>query len=323
LLVALLSVSLTQMPFSSAGRAAAQEPARDQEKATRPESQGPSARPMTIPIGIRVRGGKPEFEIRTLDLNVNEDGEPQTILYIRPVSTTSPITIQILFQDDLVNTAANEIKPLAEFIRQLPKGSRVMVAYVRSGTLDVRQKFTQDLEKAANALRIPMGLASAAPYNPYVEVLEALKRFDSQPSGRRAMLLVSDGLDLSRGIDSSSPAQSLDLQRAIGQAQKRSVAIYSFFVPSVTLNNLNNQALTANAQGSLQRLSDETGGKALFQGTSAPVSFDPFLRDLGESLDRQVALTYLSTHPRKGFHKIQIRSLTPGVDISYPAGYSN
>src|SRR5206468_8934482 len=121
----------------------------------------------------------------------------------------------------------------AEFVRQLPKGSRIMIGYIRTGTLQVRQKFTTDLEKASKSLRPPTGFASAAPYNPYVEVIEAVKRFESQPAGRRAILLLSDGLDISRGVDSSAPTQSVDLQRAINEAQRRSIAVYGFYAPSL------------------------------------------------------------------------------------------
>jgi hypothetical protein len=153
----------------------------------------------------------------------------------------------------------------------------------------VRQKFTTDLDKAAKALRPPVGFASAAPFNPYVEVIEAIKRFDAQPSGRRAILLVSDGLDVSRGVDSSSATQSLDLQRAINQAQRKGIAVYAFNAPTVGTKN---SILTTSAQGALNRLADETGGRAFFQGTGVPVSFDPFIRELGVLLEKQVALTY-------------------------------
>jgi hypothetical protein len=194
-----------------------------------------------------------------------------------------------------------------------------MIGYIRTGSIQVKQKFTTDLEKAAKALRGPVGFPSAAPYNPYVEVIEALKKFDAQPLGRRAVLLVSDGLDVSRGIDSSSPGQSIDLQRAISDAQRRSVAIYGFYAP--TQAAASNSLLAANAQSSLLRLSSETGGHAFFQGTGAPVSFDPFIKELDIALDRQAALTFLSTHLNKGFHRIEINSVTPGVKIAYPSGY--
>jgi len=254
-----------------------------------------------------------------IDLTVTEDGEPQTVLSIRAIGTSSPLTLAVLIQDDLVSSVGNEIKPLRDFINRLPRGSRVLVGYVRSGSLQVRQKFTSDLEKAAKALRPPVGFASAAPYNPYVEVIEAIRRFDSQPSGRRAILLVSDGLDLSHGLDSSSAGQSLDLQRAIAEAQRRSIAVYAFYAPTVGGRD---PILAANAQGSLLRLAEETGGRAFFQGTGAPVSFDPFIKELATSLDKQIALTYLSTHTEKGFHRIQVRSLSAGVQIDHPSGYT-
>ena len=278
------------------------------------------ARPVTIPLTIKVKGTPREVELQTVDLTVTEDGDPQTVLSIRALGTNSPLNLFLLIQDDIVPSIGLEIRPLAEFIRNLPRGSRVSIGYVRTGTLQVRQKFTLDLERAAKSLRIPQGLAGVAPYNPYVEVIEALKRFDSQPAGRRAILLVSDGLDISRGLSSSSPGQSLDLQRAITEAQRRGVAIYSFFAPTTT--SLGNMLLQTNAQGSLQRLSDETGGQAFFQGRGVPTSFEPFIKELTATLDRQIALTYLSTHPERGFHRVKISSSRPDVDVNYPSGYT-
>ena len=283
-------------------------------------SSGDSARPVTIPITIKVKGTPPEVELQTVDLAVTEDGDPQTILSIRAMGTNSPINLFVLIQDDVVPSIGLEMKYLGEFIRRLPRGSRVAVGYLRTGSLQLRQKFTSDLDKAAKALRIPLGLASAAPFNPYVEVIEALRRFDSQPAGRRAILLVSDGLDISRGTDTSLAGQSLDLQRAITEAQRRSVAIYSFFAPTQT--SVMNVSLTSNAQSSLRRLSDETGGRAFFQGLGVPTSFDPFIKELNAALDRQIALTYLSTHPGKGFHRLKITTSRPDVEVDYPAGYS-
>jgi VWFA-related protein len=284
-------------------------------------SSGSPARPVIIPLTVRVKGqvAPSELELQTVDLAVREDGEPQTILSVRAMGTNSPINLIMLIQDDVVPSIGLEMKSLAAFIRRLPRGSRVSVGYLRTGSLQVHQKFTADLEKVAKSLRVPIGVASVAPYNPYVEVIEALKRFDAQPAGRRAILVVSDGLDVSHGVESSSPTQSLDLQRAITEAQRRSVAVYSFYAPTALTTTDGN--LIANGQSSLQKLSDETGGRAFFQGLGVPTSFDPFIKGLNAALDRQIALTYLSTHLNKGFHRVKITSSTPGVEVNYPAGY--
>lgn len=284
-------------------------------------SAGSPGKPVTIPVTIRLKEKtQSESELQNIDLTIREDGDPQTLISIRAMVTNAPITLALLIQEDLVPSVSNEIKPLAEFLRKLPRGSRVMVGYLRAGSMQVRQKFTTDLEKAAKALRPPIGFANAGPYNPYVEVIEAIRRFESQPAGRRAILLVSDGLDISHGVDSSSPTQSLDLQRAINEAQRRSIAVYGFYAP--TLSAESNPILVGNAQSSLLRLSTETGGHAFFQGTGAPVSFDPFIRELDQTLEKQVALTFLSTHLKKGFHRLEVRSLTPGVRIAFPSGYT-
>jgi hypothetical protein len=278
-----------------------------------------TGRPMTIPLTIRVNAEQEIPELQNIDLTVSEDGEPQTILSIRGMGTNSPITLAVLIQEDLVPPVGNEIKSLAEFIRRLPRGSRVMIGYLRTGSLQVRQKFTNDLEKAAKSLRPPSGFATAGPYNPYVEVIEALRKFESQPLGRRAILLVSDGLDISRGVDSSAPTQSLDLQRAVNESQRRGVAIYGFYAPTLAAEA--NRLLAGNAQSSLLRLSNETGGIAFFQGLGAAVSFEPFIRELDVALQKQAALTFLSTHLNKGFHRIEVRSATPGVRVAFPSGY--
>ena len=277
-----------------------------------------TGKPVTIPLTIRTGSDRELPELQNIDLVVSEDGEPQQILSVRGMGT-NPITLAVLIQDDLVSSVANEIKPLAEFIRSLPKGSRVMIGYLRTGSMQVKQKFTSDLERAAKSMRPPSGFAGLGPYNPYVEVVDALKKFEAQPLGRRAILLVSDGLDISRGVDSSAPTQSIDLQRAINEAQRRGVAIYGFYSP--TFASAANRTLAGNAQSSLLRLSNETGGLAFFQGMGAPVSFEPFIRELDVSLQKQAALTFLSTHLDKGFHKIEVKSATPGVRIAVPSGY--
>lgn len=276
-------------------------------------------RTVTIPVTLRLPERAQQAEVSYLDdLQIFEDGERQEILAIRGAGR-SPLTLAVLIQDDLVSSVSNEIRGMAAFIRKLPPGSRVMVGYLSSGSLRVRQKLTNDLERAAKSLRIPLSSTAASPYNPFSLTRDAVKRFESQPVGRRAVLVVSDGIDLSRGLANSSPAQSLDLQRLINEAQRLGVPIYTMYAPSVGGGDL---SLVSNGQSSLQRLSDETGGRAFFQGSGAPVSLDPYLREVDALLSRQFALTYLSTHPDKGFHKVRVVANTGDAEIFYPKGYT-
>lgn len=201
---------------------------------------------------------------------------------------SEPLNIAILIQDDLISQVGNELGVTRDFIRSLPTGSRVMVGYVTTGTLQVRQPFTNDLDKAAMSLRIPRSSTSASPYNPYVEVIEALRSFNAETKGRNALLLISDGLDTSRGFDATSSAHTLDLERAIKQANERNVAVYTFYAPSVGLTSHSSLAASY-GQSSLNRLADDTGGKAFFQGSTGFVTFDSYFEHLRRTLNEQYA----------------------------------
>jgi hypothetical protein len=196
-----------------------------------------------------------------------------------------PVNLAVLIQDDLVSRVGNELRVTAEFIRDLPEGSNVMVGYIRSGSLQVRQPFTTDLAAAAKALRIPVGSTSVAPYNPYVQVRDALKLFPEGGGNRNALLLVSDGLDTSRGFDYSTSVDSIDLNRAVREAKNRDVSVYSFFAPTAGLTSWNSRAVSF-GQSALNRVSDETGGRAFFQGSDF-VTFNAYFSRLTKTLNEQ------------------------------------
>ena len=283
----------------------------------------PSVRTVTIPISIftkkELRERQTEELVQADRLIVKEDKDEQQILSIRSVSDT-PLSIAILVQDDLTTNFNVQIDDIKQFIRGLPKGTRVMVAYLRGGAPQIRQRFTDDLESAAKSLRIVAGSSSLAPRSPFGGVSDVLSRFDGVPSGRRAILLFSDGLDTSNGLNLASISQSYDLDQAILKAQRRSIAVYSFYSPT-TLTESGNSILTLGAQGALAKLSDETGGRSFGSGSFAPVSYLPYFRELNLTLSRQFALSYISTHMKKRYYKISVTSTNPEVKIEHPRGY--
>src|SRR5258707_3686034 len=200
----------------------------------------------------------------------------------------TPLNIAVLIQDDLTSRVGNELGVTRDFIRSLPAGSRVMVGYITAGSLQVRQPFTTDLSRAANSLRIPIASTSASPYNPYVRVIEALQKFDSSLQGPNAVLLISDGLDISRGFDPTAAGHTIDIDRTISEANRRNTAIFSFYAPSVGLTSRSYLAASY-GQSSLNRVSHDTGGRAFFQGTTGFVTFDSYFNRLRAELNRQYA----------------------------------
>jgi len=233
-----------------------------------------------VSLAVLVAIALSAFATASARTSKNEDQRKQEIL--------EPLNIAVLIQDDLISQVSNEIGVTRDFIRSLPKGSRVMVGYITSGTLQIRQPFTTDVDKAAQSLRIPTASLSSAPFNPYVEVIEALRQFDSSWSSANAVLLISDGLDVSRGFDSTAAGHTLDIERAIREANKRRVSVFSFYAPSVGLTSRSRLAASY-GQSSLNRLAHDTGGKAFFQGTTGFVTFDSYFNRLRQALNQQVA----------------------------------
>src|SRR5215217_4061940 len=214
--------------------------------------------------------------------NVSKDNEQASLQGIEPLN------LAVLIQDDLVSQVANELGVTRDFIRSLPPGSRVMVGYITTGSLQVRQPFTTDLEKAAKSLRIPTASRGSSAFNPYVEGLEALRKFESGWSNANAVLLISDGLDTSHRFDSTAAGHTIDIERTISAANKRRVSVFSFYAPSVGLTSQSRLAASY-GQSSLNRLSNDTGGRAFFQGTTGFVTFDSYFSRLRETLNRQYA----------------------------------
>lgn len=288
----------------------------------RSKSSSPQVRTMTIPVTFYAKDrSKDQLQSEFLEVGsivVKEDDQPQTILSVRSITST-PLYLAVLIQDDLTDNINLQLKDIAKFIRAMPAESRVMVAYLRPGSIQIRQKFTNDLEKAANSLRIVSG-GGVGPRSPYSALEDALERFDALPTGRRAVLFVSDGLDATEGLRNITSGFTADLDRAILKAQRKGVAVYSFYNAG-PLTAPGNQRFIMAGQGALSKLSQETGGRAFFQGSFSPISFDPFFRELDVLLKRQFALTYLSTHMQKGYHKVQVLSTNPEVGVEHPAGY--
>jgi len=274
---------------------------------------------VTIPVTVHPHNARTRTAARDLTadaLVVKEDDREQPISAVRGPSE-SPLVLAVLIQDDLVSRVNLELEGLRRFIRNLPPGSRVLTAYLTVGTVRVMQDFTEDRGAAATSLRILQG-ASAAPFNPYMGVTDVVRRFGEQPEGRRAVLLVSDGLDVSRGLSLPDTLNSIDLARAIREAQRRGVTVFPMYAPSAGLTSVSR--LAANyGQGALNRLADETGGMAFFSGFTF-VSLEPYLKELRELLSRQWLVSYRSTGTEPGFRKIKVTTQLD-LHLHYPEGY--
>src|SRR5215472_5720958 len=179
--------------------------------------------------------------------------------------------LAVLIDDSLDTSAASQWNDLKEFLTAQPESTYELVAYARNATAMVAQDFTNDHALAAKALRIPLGTFGAYG-SPYLSLLDLMKRWQST-GDRRSILLVSSGIDYFRG---GFTLRSPDLDSVIERAEKGNINVWSIYSPAAGHRSHSFFRIN-NAQSNLSALADETGAESYFLGTSAPVSFKPYL----------------------------------------------
>jgi hypothetical protein len=83
------------------------------------------------------------------------------------------------------------------FIEAQPATTLVGVGYMSNATVRIAQDLTNDHGKAAQALRLPLGNPGAYG-SPYLSLADLVKRWPDD-TGRRQVLLITDGVDRFRG----------------------------------------------------------------------------------------------------------------------------
>jgi hypothetical protein len=187
------------------------------------------------------------------------------------------LDLVILVDDALQSDVSLQLADVKDFVRELPATMRVAVAYNSHGVAVMQQEFTTDHERAAAALRMPRGSVEDAS-GLYDSLLDLHKRWPAT-GNRRAVLLISSGLDLLRGASESQASRNLDLQRAINRYDREGIVVYTIFASNAA-PLARNSFLVLNGQGCLVRLAQETGGESYFQGSQTPISFRPFLDEI-------------------------------------------
>ena len=222
--------------------------------------------------------------------------------------------LAVLIDDSLDSGVASQWDDLKAFFAAQPDTTYISVAYARNGTANLVQDFTNNHELAAKALRIPLGSGGAFS-SPYLALLDLMKRWPSSDD-RRSILLFSSGIDYFRGgFDPKSP----DLDPTIQRAQKQNINIWSIYAPD-SGHRSRGFFRASNAQSYLSQLSDETGAECYALGLLAPVSFKPYLDEIGMHLSNQYLLTFNGSGGKKGrFERVHVATELPKTEFLAPS----
>ena len=202
------------------------------------------------------------------------------------------------------------LNELRQFISSQSATTSIGIGYMLNGTVNIAQNLTKDHALAAKALRIPMGVIGISP-SPYLSLSDLIKRWPAS-SERHEILMLTSGADRFGGSGPVDPY----LDSAIEDAQRAGTIVYSIYTPAI--GHWGHSLWRINwGQQYLAQLSEESGGEAYyFLSNAPPVTFAPYLKDLGERLGHQYLLTFLAKPEKKAsFQSVKLRTEVPNAEL--------
>lgn len=219
------------------------------------------------------------------------------------------LDLYIVIDDGEDEDLGSQFNSLKSFMRAQPGTTRIGLAYLRNGGANIAAPLTADHDQVAHALRLPIGEPGISA-SPYMGISDLIKKW---PAGtaRREVLLISSGID---PYYSPPDPQNPYLMGAIHDAQRAGVLVHSIYYAGA--GHLGHSYWRVNwGQSYLSELGDETGGEAYWQGITSPVSFDPFLKDLGQRLQNQYLATLVPEEKKSGLAPVRFIAAEHGVSL--------
>jgi hypothetical protein len=203
----------------------------------------------------------------------------------------------------------SKFEELSHFITSQPLTTAVGVAYIQSGRLLLAQNPTVDHERAVKSLNTPEGSKPSSPFTALADLIRTWPRGPSHESGRRVVLMVSNGINPS----ATDQLQDPSAEAALAEAQRAGVIVYSIYHPSADyLATDSSQLYTGQVQ--LAHVADESGGEAYFLGFGPLPSFAPFLADLSDHLANQYLVEFVANTAEVGGSLEQITVKSKAID---------
>lgn len=260
-------------------------------------------------------GGNRPQNLEAGELSVLQDNTRADVLGVQRLTGSLAEMQLFVLLDDSTRSASlgTQLPELKTFLESLPATTQVAVGYMQNGSFGLKQAFTADHNQAASALRLPLSLPGENG-SPYFALSDLAKHWPSkQPTARRAVLMLTDGVDPYYGArDMEDPY----VDAAIHDTLKDGVLVYSIYLRGAGLYGRRDWVTTI-AQSRLMEVTEETGGHAYFLGFGDPVTISPFLKDFQDRLANQYQVTIAALN-KKGVQPVKLRTESPGVKLQAP-----
>jgi Ca-activated chloride channel family protein len=265
-----------------------------------------------VPITALVRDSRNRI-VRNLardDFRVLEQGQPRPIVDFRS-KTDAPISVAFLFDTSGSMSVASNLDKgkqfVQHFLNQMDPASDEAALFTFHRSLREEVPFTNERSRIDRALDGvgPWGLTSL-----YDAVAETAKQLGNRPAPRRAVVVISDGVDTSSALSSPEVAA---LASAID------VPVYVIAVVSPLDSPSRTSGGSAErTRGALSDLAYWTGGDLLEVTGSEQAGLAT--KELLTVLRQQYFLA-IESSPTPGWYQLEVKTRRPGLTVRARSAY--
>lgn len=250
------------------------------------------------------------------DLMVTQRYEPVAVTNLIPLRGERARLELFLLVDHCSNCEpGSKFEELSQFIRSQPPTTTVGIAYILNGRLQVAENPTTDHDRAVKALNTPEGSKPASPFNALADLIRSWPQTCSQGRCRRAVVMISNGINPS----AKEKLQDPSAEEALEAAERAGVTVYVVYHPSADYLKTDSSQLYS-GQVQLAHVADETGGEAYFLGFGPLPSLAPFLTDLADHLANQYLLEFIPNlvEGQGTLQSVTVKSKVPDIEVMVP-----
>jgi Ca-activated chloride channel family protein len=259
---------------------------------------------------VRNRAGQLVGSLKQDDFEIYDNGAKQQIALFERQSD-QPLSIALLI--DVSGTTAIDLKfeidSASKFLHALLTSSNprdAVALYTFDDTVTLEQNFTHNLAVLQDKLKKIHGQAGTSLYDAiYLAAREGLEA----RSGRKAMVIVSDG---------GNTTSSKDSHQALEALQMADTVVY----PVVIMPILNSAGRNTGGENSLTFIAQQTGGSPSFPMLGAQL--DRAFNDIIAELRTEYLLGFYPHGvplTKDRYHKLTVRVKQPDLQVSARGGY--
>ncbi len=267
-------------------------------------------------ITVLSKNAESPAPLQQQDLKVQVGGKSANITDLVPLrGERAGLELVILIDGSARTSLGRQMGDIQHFVQGLPPTTAVAIAYMQNGSASFSQPFTTDKAVALEALHLPAGSAGSNA-SPYFCLSDLAKRWPSNNrDNRREVVMITDGVDpYNLRFDPDNPY----LQSAINDSVRAGLIVDSIYWHD---DGRYDRGLyqSNSGQSLLGLVSLATGGKSYWQGTGNPVSFSPYLEDLGRRLQNQYELGFVAPAKSKPeIANLKVKLVMPNTKIDAP-----